>query len=72
MEIKTTEKQRAFQICLNSIFIALHIDVTQPKANVIFYGFNSTLLYLYAHVFHSISKLNENGNIKELTVITFR
>lgn len=72
MEIKTTEKQRAFQICLNSVFIVLHMSVTQTKVSVIFYEFNSRLLCLFAHVFYSVSKLNENGNIKELTVITFR
>lgn len=31
MEIKTTEKQRAFQICLNSIFIALHMMLLSQK-----------------------------------------
>lgn len=31
MEIKTTEKQKAFQIYLNSIFIALHMMLLSQK-----------------------------------------
>lgn len=53
-------------------FYSFAHDVTQAKVSIVLYEFNSILLSLYAHVFYSEFKVNENGNIRELAVmITF-